>query len=170
MSGKHKARPKSDWLNQLIEMAKESVRKGGRASPMFFMRHMDHAAAISLDGLNDKDLWSGLMRFLVTGTKPEEYAFIGESWIKMFDPKKEGEKTLGTLVAMGVKQVHEFEDKAECIMILYGSKETGERGAIIRFERKKEGVEFSEIEWLPTGIEGRLSNLWNPFGGESKVN
>src|ERR1043166_6907019 len=109
---------KREWLDGLIEIAKTIIRDGERAQAMFFLRHHGRVDVVPLERLPDKDLWSSLMRLLITSIKPDEYVFIGESWIKIFDPKKEGEKTLSKLVAMGVKRVHEFEDKTECLMIV----------------------------------------------------
>src|ERR1051325_6183166 len=157
-------------IEDIIRTAKEVVRKGGQVRPMFFMRLRNKIEIIDLQGLPNKDLGSAFMRLAIVKKKPDEYVFICESWIKKFDTKNENDKKESKLVAQGVKEVNEFDDKNECILIVHGMKETREKTGVIVFERIKGNVKFSELEWLPQAVQGRFSNLWNPFGGDSKVN
>jgi hypothetical protein len=154
----------------VIEHAKQMIRSGERASPVFFLKHSDRVAVITLNLLEDKDQWSSLMRFIIHNTNPEEYLFLGESWIKKFNPENIDDKLAGELTRMGMKQVHEFDDKEEGIVLVHGTREKTERTGLIPFKRTDKGVQFSKLEWLPDAIEGRLVNLWNPLKGDSHVN
>ena len=160
----------SQWLDKITAFTKHLVKSGQTVLPVFFMRHGTETDIIPLSNLPDKDMWSQLMRYLLLKFKPDEYVFISESWIKKFDTKKKDEKILSEEVAMGLKQVHDLENKSECIVVVYGDRLKGENTGLIQFERKGKDTKISDIEWLPKNISGRFSNLWNPFKGESNIN
>jgi len=154
----------------VIEHAKDLIRSGKSAGPVFFLKHPHIVTVVDLQLLRDKDEWSSLMRFLVHKTEPEEYLFLGELWIKEFDQKNVDDKLASELTRMGMKQVRDFEDKEEGIVLVHGTREKRERTGLIPFKRTDKGVQFSKLEWLPETVEGRLVNLWNPFTGDSCVN
>jgi|ERR1051326_5342175 hypothetical protein len=160
----------SKLVDEILKQAKEQLRRTGHLSPTFFMRRGNKVDMTNLDILPNKDLWSSLMRTLIVNIKPAEYAFLSESWLKIFNPKNPADKLESELVTQGIKEVHDLADKIECIIIVYGSKDTAEKTGLIKFRRLQSGIEFSELEWFPTTVTGRLANLWNPFGGEDKSN
>lgn len=164
------SRKQRNWIDDVIEHAKDLIRSGRRAGPVFFLKHPDRVAIVDLELLSNKDEWSSLMRFLVRETKPEEYLFLGESWIKKFDQKNVDERVASELTRMGMKQVRDFEDKEEGIVLVHGTRQKTEKTGLIPFKRTDKGVQFSKLQWLPDTVEGRLVNLWNPFTGDSRVN
>ena len=161
---------KNNRIDDVLDTAKGIIRRGETLVPVLFLRLGDRVEVINLQVFPDKDVMSEFMRFIIVSAKPREYLFLCESWLRMFDTKNPDELHESELVAGGEKQVSDLEDKEECILVVHGSKEKGERTGMIKIIRKKNEVEFSNIEWLPKNIEGRMSNLWNPFGGESRIN
>jgi hypothetical protein len=157
-------------LDQCIGFTKESIKHGEKARPVFAFMDGTELKLVDLNMIPDKDEWSEFMRLVIADKKPSEYVFICESWMKMFDANNEIDKRQSEALMKGLKQVHDYDDKVECIIVVHGKYSKFENTGVIRFERRDEEVIFFEIEWMPDTVSGRFAKLFRPFTDNMNIN
>src|SRR5271169_3480627 len=153
----------TDWIEEIISTAKQTITAGYTFQATFYLKYKYSIKVISLGELPNKDIWSDFMRAAIAVTRPTEYLFISESWMKEFDAKQKSKDSDLNQIVKGHKQVSEYPDKKEILLLTHGIRSAGEKTGMIRISRQGLTVEFSQLEWFPTSIEGRLANLLNPL-------
>jgi hypothetical protein len=150
------------WHESMIEKAKGFIEKGESLQPVLFLKQKGRISIVHVGRFaNDKDGLSFILHVAVQAENPDEYLYMTEAYVKIFDQKDGADVALGKLFVDGALQVSQVPSAKECITVLFGDRKAEKLGTII-FEKKDGSTVFEPIQWLEDGeMKGRFTGLRN---------
>lgn len=147
----------------LITAAKRRIEKGEPLTPTLFCKNGKGVAVYSL-AISESETLQKTLHKIVQEQNPDEYAYLSEAFIKMFDDNEE-DTPMRKLAEEGVLQVSQFPSAKDAIITLYGDR-TSEKIGIILFENKDGSTIFEPITWADatdSNLTGGCTGLRNPL-------